>query len=108
MRADSQPAFTSVSDFDHRRNINWRNDLRQYVVFEWSPELQSDSSSGPAITIEQNTTDTGERKQFFGRMARQLVTHITRSDGPDTVTDCWYVDAPRLPSLKASGPPWPC
>ena len=24
VRADSPPAFTSVSDFDHRRNVNWR------------------------------------------------------------------------------------
>ena len=46
VRADSPPAFTSVSDFDHRRNVNWRNDLRQYVVFEWPPEHQSDSSVG--------------------------------------------------------------
>jgi hypothetical protein len=67
-----------------------------------APAYQSDSSSRPAITIEQNTTDTGERKQFFGRMARHLVTHITRSDGPDTVTDAWYVDDPRLPSLRRS------
>ena len=100
VRADSPPAFTSVSDFDHRRNVNWRNDLRQYVVFEWSPEPQSDSSSGPVITIEQNTTDTGERQQFFGRTARHLVTHMTRSDSPDTSTviDGWY--ASGLPRLK--------
>ena len=103
VRADSPPAFTSVSDFDHRRNVNWRNDLRQYVVVEWSPEPQRDSSSGPVITIEKNTTDTGERKQFFGRTARHLVTHMTRSDGPDTLIDGWYVDAPGLPQLRASG-----
>jgi len=103
VRADSLPAFTSVSDFDHRRNVNWRNDLRQYVVVEWSPEPQRDSSSGPVITIEENTTDTGERKQFFGRTARHLVTHMTRSDGPDTLIDGWYVDARGLPQLRASG-----
>ena len=100
MRADSAPGYTSVSDFDHRRNVNWRNDLRQYVVVEWPPEYQSDSSSRPVITIERNTTDTGERRQFFGRTAHHLVTHMTRSDGPDTLIDGWYVDAPGLPQLK--------
>jgi hypothetical protein len=82
MRTDSPPIYT-VLDFDHRRQVNWRNDLRQYVVVEWPPEYQRDSSSGPVITIEQNTTDTGERQQFFGRTARHLVTHTTRSDSPD-------------------------
>ena len=98
IRADSPPAYTSVSDFDHRRNVNWRNDLQQYLVVEWSPEPQSDSSSGPVITIEQNTTDTGEHQRFFGRTARHLVTHTARSDSPDTLTDGWYVDAPGLRS----------
>jgi hypothetical protein len=103
-RADSPPAYTSVSDFDHRRTVNWRNDLRQYIVVEWPPEHQSDTASGPVITIEQNTTDTGERQQFFGRTARHLVTHTKRSDSPDTLTDGWYVDVPELPRLKrASG-----
>ena len=103
MRTDSSPAYTSVLDLDHRRQVSWRSDLRQYVLVESLPEYKSDSS-GPVVTVERNTTETGERRQFFGRTARHFVTHITRSDGPDTVTDGWYVDAPRLPSLKrASG-----
>jgi hypothetical protein len=44
----------------------------------------------------------GERKQFFGRTARHLVTHMTHSDVPDTLIDGWYV-APGLPQLRASG-----
>ena len=100
MRTDSSPGYTSVLDFDHRRQVTWRNDLRQYVVVELRPEYQGDSSSRPVITIERNTTDTGERKQFFGRTARHLVTHMTPSDGPDTLIDGWYVDAPGLPQLK--------
>ena len=104
MRADSPPAYTSVSDFDHHRTVNWRNDLRQYMVVEWPPEHQSDTASGPVITIAQNTTDTGERRQFFGRTARHLVTYTKRSDSPDTLTDGWYVDVPELPRMKrASG-----
>ena len=100
IRQDYLPAYTSVLDFDHRRQANWWSDLRQYVIVEWSPEYQSDSPSRPVITIERDTTDTGERKQFFGRTARHLVTRVTRSDGPKTMIDGWYIDAPGLPKWK--------
>ncbi len=100
IRQDYLPAYTSVLDFDHRRQVNWRSDLRQYVIVEWPPEYQSDSPSRPVITIDRDTTDTGERTQFFGRTARYLVTRVTRSDGPKTMIDGWYIDAPGLPKWK--------
>ena len=103
MRRDSLPAYTTVLDFDNRRQINWRSDLRRYEIVEWPPQQQSDSPSGPVITIERNTTDTGDRRQFFGRTARRLVTRVTRSDGPETVIDGWYIDAPGLPKWKTTG-----
>ena len=53
------------------------------------------------ITIERRTSDTGERKQFFGRTARHLVSRVTRSDGPQTVIDGWYIEAPGLPKEKS-------
>src|SRR5215468_11243364 len=80
MRTDSLPAYTSVLDFDRRRQVNWRSDLRQYAIVEWPPEVQPNSSS-PVINIERSTVDTGERKQFLGRTARHLISRITRSDG---------------------------
>jgi hypothetical protein len=103
IRTDSLPAYTTVLDFDHRRQVNWRSDLRQYGIVEWPPaypEYPIGSPSGAIITIERNTTDTGERKQFFGRIARRLVTRVTRSDGPETMIDGWYIDAPGLPKWK--------
>jgi hypothetical protein len=66
IRTDSLPAYTTVLDFDHRRQVNWRSDLRQYVIVEWPPayaEYPIGSPSGAIINIERNTTDTGERKQ---------------------------------------------
>jgi hypothetical protein len=99
-RRDSLPAYTTVLDFDNRRQVNWRSDLRQYEIVEWPPQQPSDSPSGPVITIERNTTDTGERRQFFGRTARRLVTRVTRSDGPEMVIDGWYIEAPGLPKWK--------
>jgi len=72
-RTDSSPAYTTVLDLNHRRQVNWRSDLRQYVIVEWPPQYQTDSPPGPVITIERNTRDTGERKQFFGRTGRALL-----------------------------------
>lgn len=98
-RTDSSPFCTTVLDFEHRRQVNWRNDLRNYEIVEWPPEVPPDPS-GPVIAIERRTTDTGERKQIFGRTARRLISRVTRSDGPETVMDAWYVDVPGLPKQK--------
>ena len=73
--------YTTVLDFEHRRQVNWRNDLRQYEIVEWPPEVRLNSSSVQTITIERHTTDSGERRQFFGRTARHLVSRVTHTDG---------------------------
>src|SRR5215813_12914845 len=98
-RADSSPTYTTVMDFDRRSQVNWRSDLRQYEIVEWPPDVQPNSSS-PVINIERSSVDTGERKQFLGRTARHLISRITRSDGPETVIDGWYIDVPELPKRK--------
>jgi hypothetical protein len=53
------------------------------------------------IKIERRTSDTGERKQFFGRAARHLVSHVTRSYGPETVIDGWYIEGIGLSKGKS-------
>ena len=98
-RVDSSPAYTTVMDFDHRRQVNWRSDLRQYEIVEWPPDIRP-SPSSPVINIERSTVNTGERKQLLGRTARHLVSRITRSDGPVTVIDGWYVEVPGLPKQQ--------
>ena len=101
VRTDSFPLYTSVLDYDHRRQVNWRTDLRQYAIVEWPPEPRIDATApGRVIEIERVTTDTGERKRFFGRPARHLITRETRSDGPEATIDGWYIDAPGLPKWK--------
>lgn len=96
-RTDFSPGYTTVLDFEHRRQFNWRADLRQYEIVEWPPDVRPNPSSGPTIVIERHTTDSGERKRFFGRTARHLISRVTRSDGPETLIDGWYIDAPGLP-----------
>ncbi len=104
MRTDSSPVYSTVLDFGHRRQVTWRSDLRQYTVLEWPPQRAKNSSSSPEIVIEQTTTDTGDRKQFFGRTARHLISRTRRSDGPESVIEGWYVEAPGLPDPKLGGP----
>jgi hypothetical protein len=40
LRADPFPMYTSVPDFEHERQVNRRNDLRQYDIVEWPPEVR--------------------------------------------------------------------
>jgi hypothetical protein len=63
------------------------------------------ASEKTTLRIEVNTTDTGERKEMFGHIARHVLT--TRKQTPlegsrfepqETVTDEWYIDLDqRLP-----------
>jgi hypothetical protein len=101
IRTESLPGMVSVLDYPHRRQVNWRTDLRQYAVVEWPPQPPTDSSPGATIVIERNTTDTGERRQFFGRTARHLVTRMTRNGSQETQIDGWYIDVPGLPGGKS-------
>ena len=53
----------------------------------------------PTIRVEIKTTDTGERKEIFGRTARHVVTTTTQtplagshSSPQESVADGWYID----------------
>jgi len=53
----------------------------------------------PTIRVETKATDTGERKEMFGRMARHVITTRTQtplegsgSEAQESVTDGWYID----------------
>jgi len=55
--------------------------------------------SGGALTVTVETTDTGERKEFFGYAARHFITKQTSVPGPGAVSlgsqseqDGWYID----------------
>jgi hypothetical protein len=100
-RTDTSPAYTTVMDSEHRRQVNWRNDLRQYEIVEWPPEVQPNSLPWTVIKIEQRTSDTGERKQFFSRTARHLVSRVTQSVGAQTMIDGWYIEVPGLAKEKS-------
>lgn len=57
------------------------------------------TSEKPTLRIEVNTTDTGERKEMFGHIARHVLTTSkqiplegSRSEPQETATDAWYID----------------
>ena len=57
------------------------------------------ASAKPTLRIETTTLDTGERKDFFGHMARHVITtrrqipfEGSTSNAQEMVTDGWYID----------------
>jgi len=53
----------------------------------------------PELRVETTTSDTGERKNFFGHVARHVITTIkqtplsgSRFEPFELVTDAWYID----------------
>ena len=68
-------------------------------------------SEKPTLRIEVNTTDTGERKEMFGHIARHVLTtrkqtplEGSRSDPQETVTDAWYIDLNQRLSCDPAQP----
>jgi hypothetical protein len=57
-------------------------------------------SDKPTLRIEVTTTDTGERKEMFGHIARHVLTtrkqiplEGSHSEPQESLTDAWYIDA---------------
>lgn len=70
---------------------------------------QTDSPRQPTVRIETTTLDTGERKNFFGHVARHVITMRKQSplagsnfDPFESVTDAWYIDL----ETRLSCEPW--
>jgi len=62
-------------------------------------DARSQQSATPTIRVEIKTTDTGERKEIFGRTARHVITTTTQtplagahSSPQESVADGWYID----------------
>lgn len=103
--------YITVLDLDHLRQVIWNVDLREYLVVRLS--RYSGFSALPlaqqVTVIDRTTTDTGERRTFFGRSARHLLTRETfhfEGGAPsqsERQTDGWYLDADTLPREKRGG-----
>jgi hypothetical protein len=68
-------------------------------------------AENPTIRVEVKTTDTGERKEIFGHIARHVITTRTQTplqgshtEPQESVTDGWYIDFDQQLSCD---PKWP-
>jgi hypothetical protein len=69
------------------------------------------TSEKPTLRLEVSTTDTGERKEMFGHLARHVITtrkqtplEGSRAEPQETVTDAWYIDLSQRLSCDPSPP----
>lgn len=65
------------------------------------------ASSGGTLQIWIDSTDTGERLQMFGRLARHIITRERRVASPgacsrnsESETDGWYIDDSMMPDWR--------
>jgi hypothetical protein len=99
-RCDLEQIF--LLNLDDREYMTWP--LRTFPSREESlargaPGDQVVARREPAVLVENETVDTGERKEFFGRTARHVITtrrilplHRATQGPSETVTDAWYID----------------
>lgn len=109
----SGPRLAAITRCDLGQVFELNLDAAEYVSAPYPPkpltqaEIEArglgnpniSSSTEPTLRIETTTLDTGERKEFFGHIARHVI--ITRkqitlegshSEPQETVTDGWYID----------------
>jgi hypothetical protein len=107
------PRLVSITRCDLGQSFELNLDAHEYTSAPYPPKpftkeeierrgLQTPVmylSDKPTLRIEVTTTDTGERKEIFGHVARHVITTRTqtplegsRSDPQETVTDAWYID----------------
>lgn len=87
---------------------------QEYVSYETDSQgvmlgarLRPVVTSGGTLQIWINSTDTGERAQMFGHMARHIITTEKRVAGPgacsknsESQTDGWYIDESMMPDWR--------
>jgi hypothetical protein len=99
-RCDLQKVFHV--NFDDREYTVWPIEsfpTREEMLARLETVRQPPGETAPTVLVEIETVDTGERKEFFARPARHVIT--TRRVIPligsnrhrsKTVTDGWYID----------------
>ena len=109
----SGPRLAAITRCDLGQIFELNLDAAEYVSAPYPPKPLTQAeiearglskpdmspSREPTLRFETTTVDTGERKEFFGHIARHVI--ITRkqiplegshSESQETVTDGWYID----------------
>ncbi len=113
LELDGKVVTVVVMDRENRRQTAWDPRAKQYSVTSYarppqpaaSMAVEADAGPSPVMHFDSVTTDTGERKLFFGHTARHFITIEKRTtenarDGgreldSETVMDAWYIDDVR-------------
>ncbi|MBZ5568768.1 MAG: hypothetical protein LAN64_13070 [Acidobacteriia bacterium] len=109
----SGPRLAAITRCDLGQTFELNLDAGEYVSAPYPPKpltreevearglskLEMSQSKKPTLRIETTTVDTGERREFFGRTARHVITtrkqtplEGSHSEAQETVTDGWYID----------------
>jgi hypothetical protein len=103
----TKPLFSSLANCDTRTGFvidPTAGEYRSYKLTKFPPPSQLDEyrkqHPKDVVEIQARTVDTGERKEFFGQMARHLVTTVKRAAdgngiGGEETWDGWYIEHDR-------------
>ena len=93
-----------VLDLLAHEYVTYETDSRGAAIGVKAP---SAGDSGGKLQIWIDSTDTGERKDFFGHVARHIITKEKRIASPgacggnsESQTDGWYVDMSIMPEWR--------
>ena len=119
------PSLVAITRCDLGQSFELNLDSSEYTSAPYPPKpltkeqiqarrLQvpaSYRSEKPTLRIEVSTTDTGERKQMFGHIARHVLTtekqiplEGSHSEPHESVTDAWYIDLDQRLSCDRKWP----
>jgi hypothetical protein len=92
-----------VLDLQAHEYTSYETGYRGNMSFKPKPTV----NSGGTLQIWIETTDTGERKDIFGHIARHIITREKRVAGPgacskpsQSETDGWYIETSDLPEWR--------
>lgn len=98
-RAGSNRVF--LLDLQAREYVSYETDSQGVML---GAKSRPAASSGGTLQIWITSTDTGERQQMFGHMARHIITTERRVASPgacsknsESQTDGWYIDDSMMP-----------
>ena len=108
------PMATIVLRGDRDRVFVLDMNAHEYITYETGSRATSVglnrkpmADSGGTLQIRIENTDTGERKEVFGHVARHIISRETRIAGPKACskpsvseTDGWYIDGSVMPEWR--------
>lgn len=117
-RTEQNAIAVTITQCDLKRNVQLGVPTKTYLVMPFNQNTDAASANttsgtakpsptttavrrGGVVTSTFTSTDTGERKKFFGYTARRIKTAIQTESSPDACqvsrsrmeTDGWYIDA---------------